>query len=84
MATESQTRVRERASQQADEVKRRARQGAEQQAETLKTEMGRAVFDFAEENFPEAARERRRQGMAAAFGVGVLAGVLVRSLPPKR
>jgi hypothetical protein len=80
VATDSQTRVRERASQQAEEVGRRAREGAEQQADSLRTALGRAAFDLVEEQFPEAARERRRRTTGTAFVAGLVVGVALRSL----
>jgi len=80
MATKSHAseNARERVNQQAKVAKERAQSEAEEQAETLKSELGRRVFDFAEETFPDEARERRQNGIVSAFGAGLAVGFLVR------
>ncbi|WP_135305001.1 hypothetical protein [Haloarcula amylovorans] len=76
--SESRQQARENLNKQFEKAKRRAQDSKAQQTESLKTELGRVVFDLAEEKFPEEAQQRKRQSAATAFGVGLAVGFLAR------
>lgn len=61
-------------------AKIRARLEADRQSERLKQQVGEYVLEAVEELFPEQYQARRRNDVAKAFVVGLLAGLIGREL----